>query len=84
MKEHLDRYARGACVAAFIVVWATLGLEIALLALFGAVAAAALPRLRGILVRARHTTPQPRRGRRREDLPLVPDEPSLVLTVTDL
>lgn len=83
MTEQLDRYARGAGGAAFIVVWATLGLEIALFALVGAVVAAALPWLRGILVRTRRT-PQPRRGRRRGNLPLVPDEPSLVLTVADL
>ena len=84
MQEDLDRYARAAAGAAFVVIWVTLGFEVALLALVGGVGAAALPRLRNEVARRRRAEPRSRRVRRREDLPLVPDEPSLVLTVADL
>ena len=82
MQQHLDRYARAAGGAAFVVVWVTLGFEVALLAVVGGVVGAALPRLRSEL--GRRAEPRSHRMRRREDLPLVPDEPSLVLTVADL
>lgn len=73
MKEHLDRYARAAAGATFVVIWMTLGFTAAALAAFAAVVAAEAPRRRPA-----------RRARRRRDLPLVPDEPSLVVTLADL
>jgi hypothetical protein len=73
MKEQLDRYARATAGAAFVVIWMTLGFTAAALAAVAALAAAEAPRPR-----------RARRPRRRPELPLVPDEPSLVVTLADL
>lgn len=81
MQEQIDRCARAAAGAGFVVIWTTLGFEAAVLAAVGAIAAAELPRLRRLLA-ARQ--PKPRTRRVREPLPLVPDEPSLILTVSEL
>ena len=81
MQEQIDRYARAAAGAALVVIWTTVGFEAVVLAAVAAVAAAELPRVRRLL-----TARQPKRRapRVREALPLVPDEPSLVLTVSEM
>lgn len=79
MQEPGARYARAVAGAAFVLIWTTLGLTAALLAGVAAVVASEAPRVRALAPRRR---PRPRTRRVRE-LPLVPDEPSLVLTVSE-
>jgi hypothetical protein len=80
--EHVRRYLDGAAAAAFVVVWAALGFEIALLAAAAALAAAHWRRLT-ITVPRRPKAPR-RRREPVEPLPLVPDDPSLILTPAEL
>jgi hypothetical protein len=81
MRSDLARYARAVAGAGFVVIWTTLGLVPAVLATAAALAAAAAPQLRAAVMGARRSRP-PRHSRpRTRDLPLVPDDPSLVLTV---
>lgn len=87
MHQQLQRYAAAAAGAAFVVVWTTLGTTTAIAAVVVAAAAAHLPRLVAAQ-RHRRSEPSPRRRpvharplrEEREDLPLVPDDPSLVLS----
>lgn len=80
MHDHVRRYLDGAAAAGFVVVWATLGFEIALFAALAAVAAVHAPRL----AKLRPTPPpRPRRAPAAE-YQLVPDEPSLILTPAEL
>lgn len=90
MEQHLQRYALGVGGAGFVIVWTTLGWKTALLAAVCAVVAANWQRLAGV-VRDGRRRPSPVRQRtalrarplREEgggELPLVPDEPSLVLS----
>lgn len=80
MHDHVRRYLDGAAAAGFVVVWATLGFEIALFAALAAVAAVHAPRL----AKLRPTPPpRPRRASAAE-YQLVPDEPSLILTPAEL
>lgn len=84
MQKDLGWYARAIAGAAFVVVWMTLGIVGALLAAVAAIAAAEAPRL-GTRINARHAKPRARRRpAAREELPLVPDDPSLVVNLADL
>lgn len=90
MQQHVQRYVVGAAGAGFVLVWTTLGLKTAVLAAAGALVAANWQRLAG-LAQSRRPRPVPHRQRpairarplREEgddELPLVPDEPSLVIS----
>lgn len=90
MEQQIQRYALGAAGAGFVVIWTTLGLTTAILALTTAVVATNTRRLR-IAPRRRQQPARPRqrqtmraRPLREEDeaLPLVPDEPSLIISAT--
>jgi hypothetical protein len=78
--EQVRRYLDGAAAAAFVIVWATLGFEIALLAALAAVGAAYAPRLATL---RRTPPPRPRRVPA-DEYSLVPDDPSLILTPAEL
>jgi hypothetical protein len=91
MQQHVHRYVVGAAGAGFVLVWTTLGLKTAVLAAVGALVAANWQRLAGIVQYRRPPRPVPHRQRpairarplREEgdyELPLVPDEPSLVIS----
>ncbi len=81
MNEQVRRYVEGAAAAGFVIVWAALGFETAL---FAAIAAAAASQARRLTVPKR-TSDTPRRRRAPVDeLPLVPDDPSLILTPAEL
>ncbi len=82
MHNGYARACRAVAGGGFIVLWMTLGILDALLVLVGAVVAAEFPRLWSLVSGTPRRTP-PRRLRR-EDLPLVPDDPSLVLTTAEL
>jgi hypothetical protein len=83
MQQHVHRYVGGAAGAGFVLVWTTLGVKTAVLAAVGALVAANWQRLAGI---AQYRRPRPAirvRPLREEgdyELPLVPDEPSLVIS----
>ena len=90
MEQQVRRYVLGAAGAAFVLVWMTLGLRTAVLAAVGAVLATNSHRLLGAARDRRHR-PAPSRQRPAlrarplreesgEGLPLVPDEPSLILS----
>jgi len=90
MEQHLQRYALGVGGAGFVIVWTTLGWKTALLAAVCAVVAANWQRLAGV-VQDRRSRPLPVRQRTAlrarplreeggDELPLVPDEPSLVIS----
>jgi hypothetical protein len=81
--DYVRRYLDGAAAAGFVVVWTTLGFEIALLATLAALAAVHAPRLATLKPRR---TSSPRRPRRAaaDDYELVPDDPSLILTPAEL
>ena len=87
MEQQVRQYVLGAAGAAFVLVWMTLGVETAVLAAAGAVLATNFQRLLGA-ARDRRARPVPSRQRpalrarplREEGLPLVPDEPSRVIS----
>ena len=92
MEQQIRRYVFGAAGAGFVLVWTTLGLTTAVLAMLGALAATNHQRLIGIARYRRQARPPSRqrpairaRPLREEDddeLPLVPDEPSLVISAS--
>ena len=79
--RQLHRYFLGLVGFAFVVTWATLGLVTALLAVVACTALVAGPQQ--LQRRRRPARPRPIRARplpdEAESLPLVPDEPSLIL-----
>jgi hypothetical protein len=79
--DQLRRYFLGLVGFAFVVTWATLGAVIAVLAVVACAALVAGPKQLGR--RRRPARPRPIRSRplldEGESLPLVPDEPSLIL-----
>jgi hypothetical protein len=90
MEQHLQRYTLALGGASFVIVWTTLGSKTALLAAVCAVVAANWQRLAGV-VQDRRSRPLPVRQRAAlrarplreegdDELPLVPDEPSLILS----
>jgi hypothetical protein len=88
MEQQARRYVFGAAGAGFALIWTTLGLRPAILAVVGALVATNYQRLIRI---ARAGRQRPARSRQRpalrvrslreesEALPLVPDEPSLII-----
>lgn len=84
MEQQVQRYMLGAAGAGLVLVWTTLGLTTAVLAVLGALAAANAQQLIGLAgSRRRRQTVRvrPLRAERDDELPLVPDEPSLVISV---
>jgi hypothetical protein len=91
MEQQIQRYAFGAAGAGFVLIWTALGLKTAILATIGALVATNCQRLIGI---ARGRRQHPARSRQRttmqarplreetEALPLVPDEPSLIINAS--
>jgi hypothetical protein len=89
MEQQVRRYVFGATGAGFVLVWATLGSTTAILAVVVALTATNSQRLIGI-ARYRRQRPLPSRQRpvlrarplREEgnELPLVPDDPSLIIS----
>jgi hypothetical protein len=93
MEQQLQRYAFGAAAAGFVLIWATLGLKTALVSAAAALAASNYRRLTGT-ARGRRQAPTRSRPRRvtharplREEshyaLPMVPDEPSLIINASE-
>jgi hypothetical protein len=78
--DYVRRYLDGAAAAGFVVVWTTLGFEIALFAALAAVAATQSPRL----AKLRRTPPPRSRRAPVDEYQLVPDDPSLILTPAEL
>ena len=91
MEQQLQRYALGAAGAGFVLVWTTLGLMTAIVAAVGACAAMQVDRLPAVAerLRSRRARPARRRDLRArtlrdeavDALPLIPDEPSLIIAV---
>ena len=90
MEHQVRRYLLGTAGAGFVLIWTTLGLRTAVLAVVGALVATNAQQLIGI-VRGRRQRPLPSRQRPQirarplreegdEGLPLVPEEPSLILS----
>ena len=90
MEQQVRRYVFGATGAGFVLVWATLGSTTAVLAVVVALVATNSQRLIGI-AQYRRQRPLPSRQRPvlrarplreegGEDLPLVPDDPSLIIS----
>jgi hypothetical protein len=79
--EQLHRYFMGLIAFAFVVTWTTIGLVTAVLAVVACAALVAGPQQ--LQRRRRPARPRPVRARplmdEAESLPLVPDEPSLIL-----
>jgi hypothetical protein len=80
------RYFIGLVGFAFVACWAAAGLTIALAALTACTVVVLAPELRRKATTTRRATPRPRAVRVRElseeepeELPLVPDEPSLII-----
>ena len=88
MEQQVQRYTFGAAGAAFVLIWTTLGLNTAILAAVGALVATNGQRLIEI---TRSRRQHPARSRQRpamrmrslreesDALPMVPDEPSLII-----
>jgi hypothetical protein len=92
MEQQVRRYVFGAAGAGFVLIWTTLGLTTAILAVVGGLVATNSQRLIAV---ARYRRHRPSRSRQRpairarplreggeEELPLVPDEPSLVISAS--
>ena len=90
MDQQVRRYVLGAAGAGFVLVWTTLGSTTAILALLAALVATNSQRLIGI-AQYRRQRPLPSRQRpvlrarplrdeSYDELPLVPDDPSLVIS----
>ena len=92
MEQQALRYVLGAAGAGFVLTWATLGSTTAILALLAALVAANYPRLIGIRAGRRQPPPhsrrrpeiraRPQRAETDNDLPMVPDEPSLIINAS--
>jgi hypothetical protein len=89
MEQQVRRYVFGAAGAGFVLVWTTLGSTTAILALVAALVATNSQRLIGI-AQYRRQRPLPSRQRpvlrarplreEGDELPLVPDDPSLIIS----
>ena len=89
MEQQVRRYVFGAAGAGFVLIWTTLGLTTAVLAMVGALVATNSQRLIGI-AHYRRQRPLPSRQRpvlrarplreEGDELPLVPDDPSLIIS----
>jgi hypothetical protein len=89
MEQQVRRYVFGATGAGFVLVWTTLGSTTAILAVVAALAAMNSQRLIGI-AQYRRQRPLPSRQRsvlrarplrdEGDELPLVPDDPSLIIS----
>jgi hypothetical protein len=92
MEQQIRRYVFGAAGAGFVLIWTTLGLRTATLSVVGALVAANYQRLIGIVGGRRQL---PSRSRQRpamrvrslreesdDALPMVPDEPSLIINAS--
>jgi hypothetical protein len=91
MEQQVQRYVFGAAGAGFVLIWTTLGLRTAILAVVGALVATNCQRLIGI---ARGRRQRPARSRQRpamqarslrdesDALPMVPDDPSLIINAS--
>ncbi len=92
MEQQVQRYVFGAAGAGFVLIWTTLGLRTAILAAVGALIATNYQRLIGI---ARGRRQRPARSLQRpamrvrslreesaDALPMVPDEPSLIINAS--
>jgi hypothetical protein len=77
MHNTLTRYTVAALAFAFVVTTATVGVGSAVLATAAATAALAWPRLAGTFTRGRTRPPR----RRTTPYELVPDDPSLIISV---
>jgi hypothetical protein len=90
MEQQVRRYVLGAAGAGFVLIWTTLGMTTAILALVAAFAATHSQRL---IETARYRRQRPLPSRQRQtmrarplreegddELPLVPDEPSLIIS----
>ena len=90
MEQRVRQYVFGAAGAGFVLVWTTLGLTTAILAVVAALVAMNSQRLIGI---AQYRRPRPLPSRQRpvmrarplreegyDELPLVPDDPSLIIS----
>jgi len=91
MEQQIQRYASGAAGAGFVLIWTTLGLTTAILALAAALVATNYQRLISITRGRRQHPARPRqrqtmrvRTLREENdaLPMVPDEPSLIINAS--
>jgi hypothetical protein len=78
MADGFGRYFGGALAFAFVVTWAAVGPLVAVLATLLCGAIVFSPRLRRPVVTRPRKAPRPRPARHA----LVPDEPSLILTVS--
>jgi hypothetical protein len=91
MEQQVRRYVFGAAGAGFVLIWTTLGSTTAVLAIVGALVATNSHRLIGI-AHYRRQRPLPSRQRpamrarplreEGDELPLVPDEPSLIISAS--
>jgi hypothetical protein len=89
MEQQVRRYIFGASGAGFVLIWATLGSTTAILAVVAALVAMNSQRLIGI-AQYRRQLPLPSRQRpalrarplreEGDELPLVPDDPSLIIS----
>ena len=89
MEQQVRRYVFGAAGAGLVLVWTTLGSTSAILALVAALVATNSQRLIG-MVHSRQQRPLPPRQRsvlrarplreEGDELPLVPDDPSLIIS----
>ena len=88
MERQVHRCFLGSVGFAFVLTWATVGSVVAILAVVGCVAAMSLPRLLAkrerAPVRVRRAAPRtrPLRDEADDGMPLVPDDPSLVISVS--
>lgn len=90
MEQQVRRYVFGAAGAGFVLIWATLGLRTAVLSVVGAYVAMNHQRLLGIArgrrqPRSRQRPAMRARSLREESddpMPMVPDEPSLVISAS--
>jgi hypothetical protein len=89
MEQQVRRYVFGAAGGGFVLIWATLGSTTAILAVVAALVAMNSQRLTGI-AHYRRQRPLPSRQRpalrarplreEGDELPLVPDDPSLIIS----
>lgn len=91
MEQQIQRYAFGAASAGFVLIWTTLGLKTASLVMLGALLATNYHRLSGIARGRRQRRARPRQRpamqarplrEEVEALPMVPDEPSLIINAS--
>jgi hypothetical protein len=97
VERQLRRYFLGLISFAFVVTWVAVGILTAFLGVLGALTASVVvpalldtrrlgrrpaQRRAGNIPRARAVTARPLAGEAAEELPLVPDEPSLIIGVS--